>query len=118
MNKILFFLCNDISACNRLLTYLNITTDLLRNIAKKNEHYATYGLPTTTRSTTTLQPLQLAVTATYGPELQNRIIDLQHQQRHALRAHLRALDDKAFDNTTAFQLAATAAYRLKSPPTH
>mmetsp|Transcript_41583 Transcript_41583/g.79465 ORF Transcript_41583/g.79465 Transcript_41583/m.79465 type:complete len:137 (+) Transcript_41583:104-514(+) len=50
--------------------------------------------------------LQPAARAAYGLELQNRIPDLQHQQRHALRAHLRALDDKAFDNTTAFQLAA------------
>jgi len=62
--------------------------------------------------------LQPGARAAYGPELQNIILNLQHQQRHALRAHLRALDDKAFDNTTAFQLAATAAYRLKSPPTH
>jgi len=118
LNKIMFFLCKDISTCKRLLTYLNITTDLLRNIAKKNEHYATYGLPTTTRSTTTLQLLQLTVTAAYRPELQNRIIDFQHQQRHTLRAHLRALDNMAFDNTTAFQLAVTAAYILESPPTH
>mmetsp|Transcript_41582 Transcript_41582/g.79464 ORF Transcript_41582/g.79464 Transcript_41582/m.79464 type:complete len:91 (+) Transcript_41582:104-376(+) len=62
--------------------------------------------------------LQPAARAAYGLELQNRIPDLQHQQRHALRAHLRAPDNKAFDNTTAFQLAVTAAYILESPPTH